>query len=70
MPTYTPSPEQSSPSREPDRPGKTFAVDFQRSPQQPMSKSELRALLVDAMANTAKLEIQRTPNKPKRERVP
>jgi hypothetical protein len=43
-----------------------MAVDFRQPYRQHLSKTELRALVAEAFANTAKLEIQRTPNKPKR----
>ena len=57
MPTYTSPPASASPSKLPDRrAGKTFAVDFQRAPQSPLSKSDLREILAQAFQNTAKMK--------------
>ena len=57
MPTYSHPKNMSSASQGPDRPsGKPFGVNFQRSPQQPMSKVELRAMAAQAFQNTAKMQ--------------
>jgi hypothetical protein len=64
MPTYTNPPAPASPRRKLDRPaGKTFAIDFQRSPQSLLSKSDLREMLASAVANTAALKVQRVKSK-------
>jgi hypothetical protein len=58
MPTYTSPPAPASPSELPDRRAgkKTFAVDYQRAPQSPLSKSDLREILAQAFQNTAKMK--------------
>ena len=59
MPTYTSPPAPASPSELPDRrAGKTFAIDFQRSPRSAMSKAEQREMLAQAFQNTAAIKIQ------------